>query len=81
MTPEQKAKQLVDKFHKYVWRRIHLRDEGQELEYAKECARICVDEILEGLTIGNFATSFVGALEYWQSVKEEIKKVCLHKTT
>ena len=59
MTAEEKAKDLIEKFNSiYSW-------DGVDL--TKECALICVDEILEEcLDIKE---------SYWQEVKQEINKL------
>ncbi len=60
MTAKEKAKELVDKY----WDFHLLRLEDYE---AKQCALICVDEILEEcLDIKE---------SYWQEVKQEINKL------
>jgi len=63
MTPKEKAKELVDKFSDITtgWNFI---------EAAKECALICVDEILNGSRLYYFED-----YSYWKEVKEEINKL------
>ena len=70
MTPEEKAKELVEMFYKlkddsgsFI---SHTRDE------AKQCALICVDEIIQLIGVmkqGNLIIS------YWLDVKQEITKL------
>ena len=75
MTPKDKAKELVDKFidYAYHW------DEGFPLpkEYtpiwnAKQCALVCIDEILK-----NDDRMYLGSndINYWEQVKQEINKL------
>jgi hypothetical protein len=69
MTAQEKAKELVDKFGNikhwqyttgyYVGTKMTLQD-------AKQCAIICVDEIL---------SESESQYEYWQEVKAEIEKM------
>ena len=72
MTPQEKAKELLNKFRsEFDW---------VEKDYAvdlyrdtKQCALIAVDEIINCKHGWNKSTSkFV---EYWNQVKEEIKKL------
>lgn len=75
MTPQEKAKELVDKFSEYA------SDEGIQSGdknlCAKECALIAVEEILKEITDIEYAYITVyGALkEYWKDVKQEIEKL------
>jgi hypothetical protein len=67
MTPKEKARDLVDKF---VYHVESITDWGQ-LNNAKECALIAVDEILKITWVDKFLT----VEEYWQEVKTEINKI------
>ena len=60
MTPKEKAKELVSKMCL-----LDCRDEN--IIIAKQCALICVDEILE------FHDRI--DVKYWQEVKQEINKL------
>jgi hypothetical protein len=70
MTPKKKAIELVDRFIDYVncW-----DDETadpnytQAYNYAKQCALIAVNEILNICPLAN--------RDYWQEVKQEIEKL------
>jgi len=58
---------------------IRFQELGFNIEQAKQCALICVDEILSASTIklspsGNVG-KFVYIDEYWQQVKAEIEKL------
>ena len=73
MTPKEKAKELVDKYTQYV-------TEINEYEYAKNCALIAVDEILNSTPYGWYDKRFFSDkmkkfYEYWQEVKQEIEKL------
>lgn len=65
MTPKGKAKELVDKFaeHTTGW---------DYLIKAKQCALICVNEIIKANT--NITGTVLNG-EYWQQVKEKINKL------
>ena len=71
MTPKEKAKQLVSSFGGITYRSA-----------AKQCALICVDEIIKSHNYGiNFIDSEgnikgqVTEVPYWQEVKKEIEKL------
>ena len=81
MKPKEKANELVDRF------RIILMNEdtdcGNEIlctTISKQCALICVDEIIKDyMDLMNDRSSWEGykvnafrKLEYWQEVKQEI---------
>ena len=78
MTPEEKAKQLVDGFLPYyfsygnnIMERQHQREDN-----AKKSASFSVDNLIEFLvdaSDGEF--TFIYEVEYWQSVKNEIDKL------
>ncbi len=63
MTPKEKAEELVDKF------RI---SKAITESYAKKCALIAVDEIIEALK-DNASNS--ASWLYWENVKQEIEKL------
>lgn len=63
MTAKEKAVKLVDKYYSLQHNTI-ICSEG----YAKQCALIFVDEII------NTMTPYI-SLHWWQEVKEEIMKL------
>ena len=68
MTPKEKAIEIIDRF--YI--------EVKFYEKAKQCALICVDEIMNlGLLYGDapFGDGGKQFYSYWQQVKTEIKKL------
>lgn len=72
MTPDLKAKELVDKFYSKI--------EGNT-EDAKVCANMCVDEIITTLkwppvesTFQSSAT-YKATVDYWQQVKTSIESL------
>ena len=88
MTPKEKAKELVDRYMRYVYCYMgsgmltNDYDEIVALSNAKQCALICVDEILKSNPIHVGDDFYFGvweqrdkANEYWQQVKTEIEKL------
>jgi hypothetical protein len=69
MTPKEKAKELIDKFT------IDLRpfsEYGHWDEYqGKQCALICVDEILNDIILSKYYSRY----SFWQEVKKEIEQL------
>jgi len=59
MTPEKKAMEIAMKF-----------DKKGETDNAKQCALICVDEILNGSRL-----FYIEDYDYWKEVKQEIEKL------
>ena len=72
MTPEQQAKELVERFKDVIPYKGFMFDEEKK-KYAKQCALICVDVILNR---GFDDRLYLGSNdeEYWEEVKQEIKK-------
>jgi hypothetical protein len=68
MTPQEKAKDLYNKFLRYV-----PAEEEFEHEYAKKCALIAVDEILVVMNEEYFSDAL--KIEYWEQVKQQIEKL------
>jgi len=67
MTPKEKAKQLIYAFEAFT-------DRDNELEFAKQCALIAVDELIE------FAYNYTdynekSTKEYLEKVKKEINNL------
>lgn len=66
MTPQEKAKELVNKFSCKV--------AGQAA--IKKCALIAVDEIIKTLVeLSNGEFTFIYEVKYYQDVKQEIEKL------
>jgi len=74
MTPKQKANELVDKFKDCVGLDIDT-DMGWKLQSkndnAKQCALICVDEIINA--IDNL--QYNRKTDFWENVKQEINNL------
>jgi len=67
MTPKEKAIELCVKFFKPSVFKYEEKQYAVDEEKAKQCALICVDEII--------ASCFHPKLGYLQEVKQEIKKL------
>ena len=63
MTPKEKAKELVRKFNYY---------DANGVLLGKQCALICVDEMLDCNTTSVY---WEEDFEYWKQVKQEIEKL------
>jgi hypothetical protein len=67
MTPQKKAKELVDKFSN-----VPLLDSYE----AKQCALIAVDEIINSNPHSNpLNTDVHSTMSYWNEIKHEIEKL------
>ena len=88
MTPEEKAKELVEKFGNYAkpdfeeWKNPEDINENINKINAKKCALICVDEIIENVTDTEIIMFEIGGdhyskprKAYFQEVKQEINKL------
>ena len=72
MTPQEKAKELVKKFIQFT-----PAEEEFEYPFAKQCALIAVDEILENfgtLTEGKEHYAAYSTIRFYQQVKQELMK-------
>ena len=67
MTPKEKAKEIYEKLY-FV--KVNTVGGWMFKESAKQCALICVDEIL--MSQHNV---WENTIEYWQDVKQEINKI------
>jgi hypothetical protein len=73
MTPQEKAKELFDKFN------FDLRPFSEfgewDTELAKQCALIAIDEIIVSFTAMSYGLLYLGQINYWEEVKQEIEKL------
>ncbi len=75
---EEKAKELVDRFYALITR---LGDFANNWEQAKQCALICVDEMIYDLTKKNYYPDGKNCYfdpnyhrcNWWREVKQEIE--------
>jgi len=68
MTPQEKAKELLDKY--WIYLRANLLYDEEAKEDAKQCALIAVDLLLNLCWGGNKV-----GIKYWQDVKQEIENL------
>jgi hypothetical protein len=67
MTPEDKSKEITLKYYK-LGEHLYI-----PMSFAKQCALIAVDEIIDSLQIKNYTQA--DQYEYWNEVKHEINKL------
>ncbi len=71
MTPQDKAKELVDKFRIISYGKYSIPTKNK----AKQCALIAVDEILDDDVYDMSQELFENRINYWEEVKQEIEKL------
>ena len=72
MTAKEKAKELVDRFKYRTLRGVEV--ETMSISLAKQCALICVREILKNQPYDIYTIDQCNNLtKYWQEVEQEIK--------
>jgi len=78
MTPQEKAKELVDRFIPYCT----YNKDGLVIPMAKQCALIAVDEVINSRPVLPSTAPQItldrcclAAKEFWQQVKQEINKL------
>ena len=79
MKPEEKAKELIDRFYVELVASAGVPQYREEPAYSrsKQCALICVDEILKNIEFTRYELEgyYDEDREYWQQVKTEIEKL------
>ena len=84
MTPKEKAKELIDIYKKQVSMTIKdysLVCKVLDIDMAKQCALIAVDEILKINAIKDifvyehYKNDYQSLYKYWEEVKQEIQKL------
>lgn len=82
MTPQEKAKELVEKFRPYTWSGasfIGIEEVEMMMDNPKQCALIDVEEML--FEVKSYVNYFENnafiqyRLSFWKQVKEEIGKI------
>ena len=70
MTPKNKVKELVDRF-------LNEQNDTEEISQAKQCALICVDEMLEFAYDVEWEKKeeAISKLKFLKEVKQEINKL------
>ena len=78
MKAKDKAKELIDRFSnvKRPMLKGHNLSVNMHQEHVKQCALICVDEILKNQPYDIYTIDQCNNLtKYWKEVKEEINKL------
>jgi hypothetical protein len=81
MTPQEKAKELFDKFHFVNSESVELESGDYELLFslhesdAKKCSLIALEEILDALKFMPYGIQYLSARDYFEEVKEELEKL------
>jgi hypothetical protein len=72
MTAQQKAKELFDKIDTVIdeWGNYPMC-----FDTSKQCALIAVNEIMTALTVMPYGMQYLSEIDYWEGVKQEIKKL------
>ena len=79
MTPQEKAKELYDKFYFVNSESVELITGEYEMLFslhesdAKQCALIALDEIIEALELNSWQN--INQIKYYQEIKQEIEKL------
>ena len=74
MTPEEKAKELVERFMPICYVPWMGGDNEATQEYAaKEAATICVDELIKHTHSCDIFELYDHSYEYWEQVKQSIQ--------
>ena len=74
MTPKEKAIELVERYSGITTQYEEGYGYSPNIENAKICALISVDEIINSIVITDLTTA-ENQFIYWQEVKQEIKKL------
>ena len=73
MNPKEKAEELIGKFQEHAQYWDCYNDVPLEEKHSKQCALICVDELIE---LYEFEAPYRGfKISYWDEVKQEIEKL------
>jgi Mn-dependent DtxR family transcriptional regulator len=81
MTPQEKARELVNKYIPLTVRLIADYDWVEDIDSAKQCALIAVDQVIEMLDVVCESKSYdpfeapMYDLKEWKQIKEEIEKL------
>lgn len=71
-TPNEKAKELVDRMKESI---TYLGYRKDQEEYAIECAKITVDEIINQIITLKGGDGYLKLVVFWQKVKNELNKM------
>jgi hypothetical protein len=71
MTPKEKAEELIAKMTRPINDDYYV----DYNDYAKECALITVDEILDEIQPFELGYEYTFKIKFWNNVKQEIEKL------
>ncbi len=71
LEPEEKVKELIDKFKSHV---LGFKGSKEEIYRAKQCALICVDEIMHAIPAYIHPSIYMPIHSYWKQAKDRIEK-------
>lgn len=72
MSPKDKAKELVEKFHEHSYNPSPYFNTSEEGSHDKQCALLCVEEIIK---VCLFLGTADYRIPYWNDVKKEIENL------
>ena len=67
MKAKKKAQKMHDKYYFEIWNNVSFDDESEVYESAKQCALICMDEMIQ-YSVGDL-------IPFLEEVKQEIQKL------
>jgi hypothetical protein len=74
MTPNDKAKYLINKYEKKLMYDYNNYTYKYNLEHCKQCALIAINEIVEAIEWHEYETPNK-EIRFWMEVKQEIEKL------
>lgn len=75
MTPKEKAEELFKKYEGCHPKNYDKRGRNFFTDQIKISALIAVDEILLSFTALSYGVVYLGQIDYWQEVKQEIENL------
>jgi len=77
-TPEEKAKELIERFKQYTWSGasyIGIEEVEMMINNPKECALVCVENIQSTIYSIDSRMDATKEITYWNEVREAITKL------
>lgn len=75
MTPQEKAKDLVERYKKELLKGKYFISGFVIEELAEKCALIAVDELMNQLTVLPYGMQYLLHIDYLEEVKQEIQEL------
>jgi hypothetical protein len=75
MTPQEKSEELYSKYYNRIEHSLSEDVSGFEKDIVKHLVVIAVDEILVSFTAMSYGLLYLGQINYWEEVKQEIEKL------